>query len=113
MKPNKYAPKGYLKFIYADNTLQYVTREYPQDMLDLYETNIYGTLMSGQQFYEYVDDTSIINYDGTLADVFVNGYESNLGLHHKGLSQGEFPVDGPTWLDLCDEFNIEVNWCNK
>ena len=26
---------------------------------------------------------------------------------------GDFIVDGPTWLDICDEFNVEVEWCNK
>jgi hypothetical protein len=60
-----------------------------------------------------VDGGSIIDYDGILGEVYINGYESNLGLAHRGLRQGGFLVDGPTWLKLCCEYDIEVEWCNK
>lgn len=99
--------KGYLNFAYVDGEAQYCTEDHPL------EINICGDMMSGKEFYEHVDSTYIIDYDGILGDVYVNGYKSNLGLSHKGLHQGDFMVDGETWLELCDEFDIEVEWCNK
>lgn len=99
--------KGYLNFIYADDEMKYSTEEHPL------EVNTCGDVMSGREFYELVDTGCIIDYDGILADVYVNGYKSNLGLFHNGLHQGAFMADGETWLELCDEFDIEVEWCNK
>jgi len=113
MDKKTYSPKGALKFIYAEDTIQYVAWEYPEDMLDMYEVRICGDLMSGKDFYECVNDGCIIDYDGCLGEVFVNGLKSNLGLHHRGLSQGYFPVDGETWLEICENFDVEVEWCNK
>ena len=112
-KKKVYSPKGYMRFAYIDGEIQYFKKDYPKDMLDIYEVPICGDLMSGKEFYEHVDGTYIIDYDGSMSDVFIDGYRSNLGLHHKGLSQGHFLVDGPTWLDICDEFDVEVEWCNK
>lgn len=108
-----YSPKGYMMFAYIDGEIQYYKQDYPKDMMDFYEVRIYGDLMSGKEFYENVDDTSLINYDGSMSEVFIDGYRSNLGLYHKGLSQGRFLVDGQTWLYICDEFDVEVEWCNK
>ena len=115
MKMDKkvYSPKGYIRFAYIGGEVRYYKQDYPKDMLDFYEVRIYGDMMSGKEFYENVNDTSIIDYDGSMSEVFIDGYRSNLGLHHKGLSQGYFLVDGPTWLDICEEFNVEVEWCNK
>lgn len=113
MDIEKYSPKGAIKFIYADDEIQYVAWEYSEDMLDMYEVRICGDMMSGKEFYECVDDGCIIDYDGCLGNVFVNGLKSNLGLFHKGMSQGDFAVDGKTWLEICEEFNVEVEWCNK
>lgn len=108
-----YSPKGYMKFAYIGGDIRYFKEDYPQDMMDFFEVHMYGDLMSGKEFYEHVDSTGIIDSDGSMSKVFIDGYRSNLGLHHKGLSQGYFIVDGPTWLDICDEFNVEVEWCNK
>ena len=108
-----YTPKGRITFIYSDGEIKYTTEDYPQEMLDFYEKKIYGDLMSGKEFYEDVDGGCIIDYDGILGEVFVNGYVSNLGLCHRGLCQGYFIVDGETWLDICEEFDVEVEWCNK
>lgn len=74
---------------------------------------ICGDIMSGKDFYEDVDCGGIIDYDGCIGEVYIDGYVSNLGLHHRGLLQGGFPVDGPTWLGLCKDHDIEVEWCNK
>ncbi len=69
--------------------------------------------MSGKDFYECVNDGGFIDYDGSLADVFVDGYASNLGLSHRGLHQGDFMVDGITFQRICQSHNVEVNWANK
>lgn len=77
-----------------------------------YHKNIYD-LMDGIEFYENVNDGGFIDYDGTLAHVFVDGYLSNLGLLLRGISQGKFKVDGETWLEICKEHEVKVNWANK
>lgn len=77
-----------------------------------YYKNIYD-LMDGAHFYECVNDGGFIDYDGTLAHVFVDGYLSNLGLLHRGISQGKFKVDGETWLEICNNYDVKVNWANK
>ena len=69
--------------------------------------------MDGVEFYENVNDGGFIDYDGTLAHVFVDGYLSNLGLLLRGISQGDFKVDGDTWLEICEEHEVKVNWANK
>lgn len=80
---------------------------------DMKTINIYGDLMSGKDFYEAVEGGMFIDYDGTLADVLINDAPSNLGLNHRGIHQGNFMVDGKTWLILCDKYDIKVHWCNK
>ena len=109
----KYFPKGTITFAYVDDEIKFFTEDYPAAMKDMYAQVICGDMMSGNDFYECVDGGGIIDYDGSLGDVYVNGYKSNLGLFHRGLCQGHFIVDGPTWLDICDEFDVEVEWCNK
>ena len=108
-----YKSKGYLNFAYREDGLQYLVNEYPKEFLDMHEMTLIGDLMDGKQFYERVDDGCIIDYDGSLSHVFVDGYISNLGLCHGDLCQGGFLVDGPTWLDICEEFKVEVEWCNR
>ena len=69
--------------------------------------------MSGHDFFEDVDNRCIINNDGILGNVYVDGYKSNLGLYHGNFCQGGFLVDGETWLSICDDHKVEVEWCNK
>ncbi len=109
----KYFPKGTITFAYVGDEIKFFTEEYPVGAKDMFAQVICGDMMSGKDFYEDVDDGGIIDYDGSLGNVYVNGYKSNLGLFHRGLCQGHFIVDGPTWLDICEEFNVEVEWCNK
>lgn len=109
----RYSPKGTMIFMCSDGEIKYFVENYNPEMLDFYERTICGDMMSGKDFYEDVDGGGIIDYDGILGEVFVDGYKSNLGLCHRGLCQGGFIVDGETWLDICEEFNVEVEWCNK
>ena len=66
-----------------------------------------------EEFGEMVDTGYIIDYDGTLADVFVDGFVSNLGLFHNGFKQGKFLVTYDIWKKICDKHDVIVNWANK
>ena len=77
-----------------------------------FEKNIYHTF-TGQEFGEMVDTGYIIDYDGILADVFVDGFVSNLGLFHNGFKQGKFLVTYDVWKKICDKHDVIVNWANK
>lgn len=71
------------------------------------------TYLQGEKFLKYVQDGSITNYHGHEADVFVDGFRSNLGLLHENIQVGGFLVDEDVWIELCKEHKIEVNWANK
>ena len=71
------------------------------------------SLMSGSEFLSSVDSTCIIDDDGLLSEVLVNGFISNLGLSHKGFSQGEFLVTYDVWKNICSNHDVVVNWANK
>ena len=74
--------------------------------------SIYG-LFDGKDFLKMVQDGCIIDYDGYIADVFVDGYESNLGLATDNLTSSGFLVSEEIWKDICEEYKVEVNWVNK
>ena len=74
--------------------------------------NIYG-LFDGKEFLKSVQDGCIMDDDGHVADVFVDGFESNLGLATNSLTSGGFLVSEEVWEDICNEHNVEVNWVNK
>ena len=71
------------------------------------------SLFDGKEFLSHVQDGCIIDDDGCIADIFVDGYISNLGLAINNLTQGEFLVSAEVWEDICSEFKVEVNWANK
>lgn len=98
---------GYLHFAYIDSTISGALEEHPMEL------NVIGTLMSGKEFYENVDSGLITNNDGLLGGVYINNLQSNLGLIHKDFYEGSFMVDGEMWLNICEEYDVEVEWCNK
>ena len=77
-----------------------------------FEKTIYH-LFDGKEFLQNVQDGYLIDYDGNIATVFVDGYVSNLGLATDNLTQGQFLVSAEVWEDICNEFKVEVNWANK
>ncbi len=79
---------------------------------DLNTREIYD-LMNGLDFLEQVESGCITDYDGSLSEVFVDGYDSNLGLICGGFGQGQFCVTGDTFRELCMNHDIKVNWANK
>ena len=123
---DKYKTKGRLDFVATIDDIKVGIRDkewYRKDWghdatfemfwEDRFSENIYD-LFSGEEFLKMVQDHSIINYDGTVADVFVDGYKSNLGLYtENGFECGGFQVDDELWLQICDNYKVEVNWANK
>ena len=80
---------------------------------DRFHKSIYD-LMSGKKFLKMVTEGYFINDDGTVSNVFVDGYISNLGLYtENGFECGGFLVDEELWLQICDNYKVEVNWANK
>lgn len=74
--------------------------------------NIYD-LIPGNEFAEYIKCGEFIDDDGSIADVFVDGYKSNLGIYTRNFQQGNFMVDLDTFKHLCKRHKIEVNWANR
>lgn len=91
-----------------DEALEHLKEEVQLD--NTYE--IYD-LIDGMEFLNSVLDGSIMDYDGTLSEIFVDGYKSNLGLAVKGLEQGEFLVDENLFKQICEQYKVEINWANK
>lgn len=123
---DKYQTKGTLDFVATVDDIKVALRDkewYREDLGcdsifdmwydDHFNKNIYD-LMSGEKFLEAVKCGYITNYDGSVATVFVDGYISNLGLYtYEGFECGGFQVDEELWLQICDNYKVEVNWANK
>ena len=129
----KYKAKGHVEFSLGKDGIEYriydrdyyLKREkkyinddtFCEEMVEhMYRHNftkdIYD-LIDGKKFLEYVQEGYFIDYDGIIADIFVDGYISNLGLSTDNLTKGKFLVTSEVWEDICDEFKVEVNWANK
>lgn len=87
--------------------------QYIKDNVEKRYTFEIFSLIPGSDFLDMIDNQCIIDNDGDLAAVFVDGYMSNLGLVHKDFLQGNFLVDSDEWRKICSEHDIEVNWANK
>lgn len=72
-------------------------------------------LLPGDNFAKLVHEGIITDYDGSIANVFVDGYDSNLGIIDvdSKFCQGNFLVDPETFLRICNLHRVEVNWANK
>lgn len=109
----KITPKGYMYFVQTQYETGVIQKDYEPWEVEMHKREVIGDLMSGEEFYADVDDRCIMDYDGTMAYVWADGYITNLGLCHKGLCQGDFLVDGDMWLDICRKYDIVVEWCNR
>lgn len=114
--------KGLMRFVFEGketfiNVLNYDGSN--PDGLDKFrrEKEFYGDPFSGEEFLESVKDGCIMDYDGNLTAVLIDGYLSNLGLHavegRADFSQGHFLVSPEYWHALCKEHDITVYWANK
>ena len=123
-----YQSKGFMSFKLDDDfdlayqtiTVDDMLSQYPTELRDALKSGIIETLkhpvydlMPGKEFLNDVRNGCIIDYDGTLSDIFVDGYRTNLGLDEAGLSQGSFLVSGKVFEWLCDEHEVLVNWANR
>ena len=89
--------------------VQYVTENVKKD----YCSEI-ADLMSGNEFLESVRSGSITNYDGFIAEVYVDGFKSNLGLvSDNGFMGGKFMVNEYAFEEICKDHKVEVDWANK
>lgn len=106
------------KKYYIDEYLQFTSNtEMCSEMVaGLYNSTftypIYA-LFDGKEFLDDVKSGCIMDYDGSIAQVFVDGYTANLGLATDNLTSGGFLVDEEVWLEICDNYKVEVNWANK
>lgn len=123
-----YQSKGFMSFqldddfdlAYQITTINDILSHYPEAMQDALKPGIIDTftrpvydLMPGDEFLDAVRSTCIMDDDGELADIFVDGFRTNLGLNEDGFSQGRFLVSGKVFEQLCDEHEVLVNWANK
>lgn len=111
----QYKCKGTITFAYSkEHGLMYYTHDYESDMeKDMFGEKLIYDLISGKEFIEMIDDHFITDYDGSLSEIFLDGYVSNLGIAHEDFEQGKFLMDKEMFLEVCDKFKVEVNWANK
>jgi len=99
---------GYIETFYKEYT------EKQKSYVNLYRAEIeVEDLIDGETFAEYVEDGCFIDYDGSISQIFVDDYKSNLGIWDKGIHQGEFCVGLYDFRRLCNQYKIEVDWVNK
>lgn len=109
----KYKTKGEMIFVYEGKNLESYTRDYKEEYeMFMADKNIY-TLFDGKEFILQIESGCIMNYDGSIANIFVDEYDSNLGLFCNNFVDGHFLVNKKVFLDLCENYKIEVNWANK
>lgn len=106
--------------INADDVPEYIKEkgqeeinEYIKFNKEMYYQEWIAHIMDGLEFLSDVDNGCFIDYDGTLSEIYVDGYLTNLGLCHKGICQGKFLVDGEVFRDICTNHHVLVDWANK
>ena len=102
-----------VKRIKAEDVLQAYSKDAREDIRKWHFSKTIYDLIEGEEFAKMVESGCIINDDGTLANVFVDGFDSNLGLVGRGFDQGNFIVTIDKFLDICTRHEIFVNWAGK
>ena len=109
--------KGEVYFFLKNGYIETFYKEYTEEQksyVNLYRTEIeVEDLIDGETFAEYVEDGCFIDYDGSISQIFVDDYKSNLGIWDKGIHQGEFCIGLYDFKRLCNQYKIEVDWVNK
>lgn len=126
-----YQSKGFMLFYqlnvnddfdlaYQTFTLDDMLNQHPEELRDVFRpvvakmfTHSVYNLMPGEEFLDAVRSTCITDDDGTLSDIFVDGFCTDLGLTEAELSQGKFLVSGKVFEKICNEHEVLVNWANK
>ncbi len=99
--------EAFYSVVNGEIVLQRVTDE--RYFYDVYD------LIDGERFLKYDQEGY---WEGSLCDVLVDGYVSNIGLcSNCGLPYQEGPyyltLGDSLWEKLCSEHIVEVNWANK
>lgn len=84
----------------------------PEVVNDMLTRDIFK-LIPGKDFLNLVQEGYITDYDGDVAGVYVDGFLSNLGLSCGDFNAGAFLLGEEMWADLCNQFDIQVNWANR
>lgn len=84
------------------------------DKLKLVE--VHGDVYSGEEFVDKVELEELSDTKGYVGKVFVDGWESNIGLaattESGNFCQGKFLLTPREWRKVCKHHKIEVVWCN-
>lgn len=126
---NYFIYKGNMIFYLEDSqiVLQYFDDDYTEDSatylfknsveLQNYKDLAYRTtirdIIEGEEFLSLVNSGDLTDYDGTISQIFVDGYSSNLGLYNSRICQGGFLVDEKIFKEICQKHQVLVNWANK
>lgn len=77
---------------------------------------VQGEVYSGETFVAKVELGEITDNSGYIGKVFVDGWESNIGLaaptESGNFCQGKFLLTPKQWRKVCKNHKIEVVWCN-
>lgn len=123
----KFRSKGIMTFLLSDDLeLAYIKKtaneiiaqyQYHESIRQTIKDSMFTReiyhLISGPEFLHMIRNHLIIDNDGSIADVFVDGFRSNLGICEAGFQQGEFLVTGTAFETLCEKHEITINWANK
>lgn len=127
MSRNFFKAKGSMKFVYTCRRLSSIklpleklVEEYPVDVQPevieiLQNGNTFKVhdIMTGIDFLECVKSCSFTDYNGVLKHVYIDGFDSNLGLMAYGICQGQFLVDEQTFENIYKTHHVLVDWCNR
>lgn len=81
---------------------------------EAYNSRVIYDLIPGLDFLEAVLAGNLINYDGSISGIYIDGYISNVGLAtENGFLKGNFLVDENLFKEICEEHEVYVNWENK
>ena len=77
---------------------------------------VQGEVYYGNDFVDRVESGEITDSSGYIGKVFVDGWESNIGLaaptESGNFCQGKFLLTPKQWRKVCKNHKIEVVWCN-
>lgn len=103
----------FTQIIQIENKLNIFPEEIREAMKERLCSQIVYDLVKGEDFVKMVDSGCITDDDGRLVNIFVDGFDSNLGLYDKNFSQGDFLLTKKMFLNICKKYEVLVNWANK
>lgn len=110
--------KGDMHFYIKEGKVVYEKTDYAKlpewekfNKKSIFETH---DLMRGLNFASNVECGGFIDCDGSIVNIYIDDYKTNLGIWDYGIHQGEFCVALSDFKELCKNFKkVEVDWENK